>query len=579
MKLKPGNLLCSYAAGFGVFALSFSAGAHPYASSVTNNNGAIQFILNEPATSVKVSFDNGTVTNNLGALAKGSNGFSLGSHTNYSIIVYKVGNGAFTQISSDSSNTLNFVAPRGVGVNINPQRPNFGRVYICSPWPSSATNSTATGRQVGQGIYVVNADGSDAFGQGTNALLGNIWLGTSYRYSPYRVFVGPDDSVYVGDLAGAYTASLTPGGSISYSPPGGGVWMASPNFSFTTNLFDTNQVSTVYSGVYGLYVTGSVAASNLLVYALEWDLTGSATNGTFLTPPAVWQYYLGTNDIPYEDSPPGLMTVGLGINGVLGDMTVHPTMGYIYAEQDRTAAAGDSAGTGEANNNNATLYIYDSTGVTNLWESGIGGANVFDAAYGIAVSPDGNWLACATGFGTTIICQITNGIPDLSTVVTNNEETGAVNTSVLVSQRRGVVFDAADNVITSLPQTPGGGNDDPSPSLPAVVRAYSLGLTSIAVTANDTTGTNGTFHLTLLPGAPSFTGITDNAGNLTLVWTSPSATDTIASFTVQSSTAVSGPYANVTPAPTITQPGGTGTAFEASVSASGPTTFYRIHHL
>ncbi len=568
---------------------ALSATATPYASGVTNAGGTIQFILNESATSVTVTFDNGTVTSPLGALAKGSNGFSLGAHTNFAISVYKYGSGAFTQISSDSSNTVQFIGPRGVGVNINPQRPNFGRIYICSAWPSGVTavngavEFTGSGRVVGQGFYVINADESDAFGQGTNALLGNIKLGTSFRYSPYRVFVGPDDMVYCADLAGLYTASLGNTG-LSYSPAGGGVWMAAPDFSSSTNLFNTNDVGTVYSGVYGLYVTGSLATSNLVVTAQEWDLTGVDAFANALSAPAVWQYTFNTatNPVPVTNNPNGLFTVGLGINGVLGDMTIHPTTGYIYAEQDRTSAAGDTIlGTGEVNNNNAELYIYDPTGQTNLWESGIGGANVYDATYAIAVSPDGNWLACATGFGTTIITHITNGIPDLSTVVTNNEESGPVNTANLVASRRGVAFDAADNVIASLPWVNVSlGYEAPTPSNPSVVREYSLGYPSIAVTSNDSTCTNGSFHLLLITTPPpDIASAVASGGNLTLTWTSPNASDTIASFTVQSATVVSGPYTNISPAATITQPGGAGTPFQATVTASGPTVFYRISHL
>jgi hypothetical protein len=569
----------------GVILSSLSAYAHPYASGVTNENGTIQFILNENATSVTVTFDNGTVTNNLGALAKGSNGFSLGAHTNYAITAYKVGSG-FTQISSDSSNAVQFISPRGVGVNVNPQRPNFGRIYVCSAWPAGVPAPDGTviagagnGRQVQRGIYLINQDGSDSLGQGTNALLGNIWLGTTPRYSPWRVFVGSDDSVYVADLAGSYTAGLGATGD-SYSPPGGGVWMAAPDFSSTTNLFNTNLVGSVFDGVYGLYVTGSLAASNLVVTAGEWTLVGSTISGSFLTPPAVWQYVYDsvTNPIPIGNAPYGLMTVGLGINGVLGDIALHPPTGYIYVIQDRTSPAGDSVGTGEANNNNATLYVYDPTGTTNLWESGIGGANIFPATYGIAVSPDGNWLACAAGFGVTIITHITNGIPDLSTMVTNNEDATLNTSGNLVNERRGVVFDLADNVITSLPRyNTVSGDDDPTAAAPAVVREYSLGYTSIATTSNDATATNGSFKLILLAPPPTITSVTASGATVTLTWTSPIFSDTIASFTVQSASALTGTFANV--AATITQPGGEGTAFQATVTAGSPATFYRIHHL
>jgi hypothetical protein len=569
----------------GVLLSTLSANAHPYASAVTNNNGTIQFILNENATSVSVAFDNGTVTNNLGALAKGSNGFNLGSHTNFAIAVFNIGSGAFTQTSDDSSNAVQFIAPRGVGVNINPQRPNFGRIYVCSAWPSGitavngATNATGNGRVVGKGIYLLNQDGSDAIGQGTNALLGNIVLGTSVRYSPYRIFVGPDDSVYVADLAGTYTAALGVTG-LSYSPVGGGVWWAAPDFSSTTNLFDTNDVGTVYDGVQGLHVTGSLAASNLVILAAEWTETGFDASANFLTPPAVWQYTYDSvnNPIPIANDPVGLFTVGLAIDGVLGDLAVHPTTGYIYAEQDRTSAGGDTTGTGVANNNNAELYIYDASGVTNIWESGIGGADVFDATYGIAVSPDGNWLACATGYGTVLITHITNGIPDLSTVVTNNEEAGPINTG-LVASRRSVVFDAADNVITSLPTVNTTlGYEFPTPSNPSVVREYSLGYTSIATTSNDDTCSNGVFTIVLKPPGPKFTGIIVATGdNVTLTWTSAAA-DTVASFAVQSTTSLSGTFSDVTGV-TITQPGGAGTVFQATVGAQSPTIFYRIRHL
>ena len=78
---------------------------------------------------------------------------------------------------------------------------------------------------------------------------------------------------------------------------------------------------------------------------------------------------------------------------------------------------------------------------------------------------------------------------------------------------------------------------------------------------------------------PDIASAVASGGNLTLTWTSPNASDTIASFTVQSATVVSGPYTNISPAATITQPGGAGTPFQATVTASGPTVFYRISHL
>src|SRR5665213_613602 len=63
--------------------------AHPYASGITNNNGTIYWILNESATDVKIQYDNNSVVNDLGsAPSVGTNSFALGSHTNYSCLLY-----------------------------------------------------------------------------------------------------------------------------------------------------------------------------------------------------------------------------------------------------------------------------------------------------------------------------------------------------------------------------------------------------------------------------------------------------------------------------------------------------------
>src|SRR5208282_5335466 len=68
---------------------AFSAGvaqAIPYASSVTNNNGTIQFYLNEGGGNVTVTYDNGSTDGSFNGittgtnLASGSYSFALGSH-------------------------------------------------------------------------------------------------------------------------------------------------------------------------------------------------------------------------------------------------------------------------------------------------------------------------------------------------------------------------------------------------------------------------------------------------------------------------------------------------------------------
>src|SRR4051812_7604548 len=102
-----------------ILASKTSVQATPYASAVTNSAGTISFILNENPDSVKVLFDNGSSTNDLGALLKGPQSFTLDAHTNYQIVVSKVsapgyrngpGNGGVAtplQISTDSNVALN----------------------------------------------------------------------------------------------------------------------------------------------------------------------------------------------------------------------------------------------------------------------------------------------------------------------------------------------------------------------------------------------------------------------------------------------------------------------------------------
>ena len=215
------NLILSLA---GLYCLA-NAGAHPYASGITNSGGTIQFILNENADSLYAVLNNGT-TNTLSA-SKGAHAFALGTNTSYSIYATKAGTGAFAQISADTNNFVQFFGPRGVGINQNPQRPNFGRIYVINAWPGTAGN----GRSVGKGLYLLNADQTDAVGQGDTALLAGMQLGTSRRYSPYRVSVGADDTVYVADTGGLYTSNTVAPPSPSNGTEGGGIWAVAPDFS------------------------------------------------------------------------------------------------------------------------------------------------------------------------------------------------------------------------------------------------------------------------------------------------------------------------------------------------------------
>ena len=467
-----------WAAALAVLSCVTAARAHPYASGVTVSGNTVNFILNESATSIKVLFDNGTVTNDWGTnVGAGAKSFTLGTHTNFAISVFKLGPGVPTVISPGTNQNplVDFVAPRGVNVNRNPQRKNFGRVYV-----ANAMNSSDSIRSVSKGVYVLNADCSDALGYGNTAqppLPGGTSWGTSPNYSPYKLYVGPDDMVYVGDSS-FYNSTFVCG-----EP----VWMVDPDLTRAAALFR-------YIGVAGgsgavtenagpchstPCVTGSLATGDLVLTCAMWNYISPDAGGLMY---GVYQYNIGsgpigpgTNNV-WTTLPTTLPTVRQNgaSAGVALDVYVAPN-GYIFYSQNRSSATG--AG-------NTSLFVYDAAG-NPLWNSmgTVEGKDPFVGIYGIAVSPDGRYVAAANTSATFKLCRLTNGIPDVSTMTTN--ATGVGNSS------RGIAFDAANNVyITGGGVGYSGGKN--------LLEIYSLGLTTTAVTRNDRTGTNGSFEL-LIP--------------------------------------------------------------------------------
>jgi PA14 domain/Immunoglobulin domain len=472
-KLRPCSWLrCGVAVSLAALSCMSIANAHPYASGVTNNSGTVQFILNEDADSLYVVLNDGT-TNTL-TPTKGTHAFSLGANTNYAIYAFKVGTHAFTQISADANTYVDFFYPRGVAVNQNPQRPNFGRVYVVNSCGGTGNNS----RPVGKGIYVLNADQSDALGRGNTALLGGMTLGTSARYSPYKISVGVDDTVYIGDIGGQYTAGLAAGGA-SAGSYGYGVWAAKPDMSSSEALFNLADAvpngNSLYGGVTSTpVVRGSLGQPDFVVYALEWDKQQGATYNN------LWEYTANfDNSLPLVNAPTYILNPNTGTslaNAVLADLAIHPTTGYIYTMQNRSA------------DNTITLGVWDPSNLTGgrLWSSTPPGTthDVMVNSFGIAISPDGTLLANSLGSGKILVTMLTNGVPDLGTIVTNS-------TASTLNYKSGVTWDAANNLYATF--TP----SDPSPvgsSCAGVMRVYSLGQNTLAVTRNDSTSTNGTFQ-------------------------------------------------------------------------------------
>jgi len=457
--------------------LALCARAHPYASGLTNESGAISWVLNESATDVKILFDNGTLTNDLGsAPIVGTNTFSIGSHTNFSIVVYKVGSNALNQISSDNNVYNNFYGPRGVAVNKNPKIWNFGRIYVVNADPGDASPIRTT---TTKGIYAMDAASEDCLHLGNTAATAGMTLGTDNTHSPFRVFVGPDDSVYVGDAG---------------SQKIGGVWRVDPNLATSVNLFglanpSTNTASkgTNFGRAIG---TPNVTGSSPGVLTLTaWDLNLVNSSGKFGSTATsyqnIYQYNLGGGALPSIAFPTVIANpIGLGTaNGTtLTDMEIGPDGKYFIA----TARSSASDGT-------TNVCVLNSAGTTVLWDSKTQSALYFGDSvndhcsinnYSIAVSPDDKYVVIQGAVNNNfLLMSLTNGVPDISTLTTNTTAgQGGGSTCYAAS------WDAADNIyITS------GGSD--------TLRIMSLGLTTTCVTSNAAACTNGSFQMTATSAA------------------------------------------------------------------------------
>jgi hypothetical protein len=199
--------------------------AAPFASNIVLSGGGtnVAFILNEDADTLTYSINGGAAVS-LPA-TKGSHSFTIASGDVFSIQTSKnetgyalptggsvapVANGLSVatnqsgfKLISDDLNVLNrFNSPRGVSVSNNPNAPSFGTAYIAN---SAAGSTTGVVRAVGDGMYAVHADQSDAFGYGNTAQdPGNKFDGVSASAnSPFRVFTAANGEVYVSDFSDA----------------------------------------------------------------------------------------------------------------------------------------------------------------------------------------------------------------------------------------------------------------------------------------------------------------------------------------------------------------------------------------
>ncbi|HEV2318157.1 MAG TPA: hypothetical protein VGV18_00295 [Verrucomicrobiae bacterium] len=416
---------------------------------MTNNNGTIQFYLNESGGTVTVTYGDGTTNANFDPATgtglnepSGAYSFSMAGETSYSISVFKVGSGTPTVTTTLAP----AITLRGIDVNKNIGSPYFGRVY-----------ETAGGA----GILSLNPDLSYVY-TGT-ARAGGVTTfgssGTSTGQSPDYDRVAPDDFVIVSDA----------------SENGAAIYRIDPTITTNQLLLGPvgyNTSPTVHGTIESpAIVTGSIAGGNLMLYDVDGEL--SPYN-------SIQAYNIGSGPLPWETAPSytggtvgvGVDSIGLGGNEYCGLSLA--TNGNIFASTYRN------------NLSNPLIQVYDSTGsnvIWNSWEpagtaypggSPSGDYFLYDSQGVVAseVSPDDQYVVAVNILNRLIVCPLTNGIPNVAGLVTvpNPAGTGA--------NCRGVCWDAADNVYIS------------SSGL-GLVQEWSLGLTADAVTSGNLSGVTG----------------------------------------------------------------------------------------
>ena len=488
MSRRRGLLQTSLAAG--VFSLlaalvllwPLATLAVPYASGLSNRNGSVSFRLNEAADNVEVVSGGGAVTNDLGALPAGLNSFALGITGTFQVVVFKAGpagfltpiepnRGAVLQISPDTPATR-FFSPRGVAVNTHPRSPYFGRIYVANATSGTVSNKLyGASRTVGDGLYALNPDFTDALGQGDAPLTGGLDFAAGLDLSPYRLTIGQDDNFYVCDLSETNGGLYVVGPEIS---PGSGtnVLGGPPGGSFPVGN------SRVHGSIAAAIVEGSLAASNLMAYVIDQDLQTDRAEPVPTMLNSLWRHDL-LGELPgMPNDRPELVIAApsapwVGFVSQIMDLS-RGRNGFFYVNSYRTPG-GDWAG----------LYVHDAVGAP-LWNSVAatrallndpGAADLLQATGGGDVSPQGDFAAVInleTG-GITVL-PLVGGLPDLAGRLAFDGFPGITG-----GQGRDVAFDAAGNLyaISSGAQA---------------LRAFSPGGRTTAITGSD-----GTFRVSRPP--------------------------------------------------------------------------------
>ncbi|HEY1787311.1 MAG TPA: Calx-beta domain-containing protein [Verrucomicrobiae bacterium] len=540
--------------------------AAPYASGITNNNGTIQFYLNENGGTAVVTYEDGSTNVNFDGQTTGLNlpsgqySFSLGSHTTYSVAVTKFGSGSpglmsnviqatNTSVFSGNNVLQGFGDPRGLAVNVNPLSPYFGRIYI-------SRGGASAGQEL---FYDLNPDGSWSTAGALGSTAGvTTWVAGSPYSSPDKISLAANDDLVVGD----------------YSQNNAGVWLVDPNL--VTNellLGPIGDANGIVAGVHGAEVGPPVLLGNITngatLLTIDGDLNvnrlevysnitlAALSSGTgWQTPPNLTGPQVAV-DLPENPNGPGYYffpSLDVGTNG------------YLYSGEYRSGV-----GSGDY----AFVQVYDATFTNQLWNSRYNsgssdyfftkatGGSAQSSPTSVSVSPDGKYLATVAMDNHLTICLLTNGVPNVATISTIAPVRFGSSTSDGADE---VVWDAADNLYVLSASDYG-------------VTAWTLGQSATWTTFGNANGATGLASVSLTPtisvyatNPPVISQINSYGnptnGTFTIIRTGPSGATMTVNFTY-SGTAPSGSYTAGSSGSVVLQPGQTVTNISVAAVSGG----------
>ena len=399
--MRTERFLCLLASAMVIAAAAAPASANVFASGLQKTSqNSFSYILNENAdlgVTVQV-WENGggkVYEQSLGALSKGAHnwawdgtGITAGKTYTAKIVASSSGYSGWTQISTDNTST-SFYVPVGVSVYNSQNSANFGKIYISN----AKAGTTAFGRATSDGIYMLNADGSDA-GYATG---GKNWV-TAGDNSPFKSTIGPDGHLYVSD----YSNDL--------------VWEFNDDLSAATQLINASN-KTTGQYVESIYVEGTQAAGNRRIYVVDSDYN-DARRGLI-------RYDLGSAGAAASGDT-GTQVIGPDYFGFYPRDVARDSKGNWYMNQFRSDAT--QAPAISKFMNSSTLPINTAAWET-LKQAPYGGA------YGIDIFEPKGWVAYGNYYtGEVFVFSMVDG--------------SFITSFDAGTRLREVAFDAAGNIIT-----------------------------------------------------------------------------------------------------------------------------------